>query len=134
MKKSNKERRKRMGDRIQNRNTSTMERFQRDLKNALKNSGFHSDDSEGVENAPTEAPSSIRDNYERNFIPENPKNEQVIDSGRQTRYRDADYEKWTNKRPKRSETMKEKVKKQIIIDQQLALHLAMRENYENHYY
>ena len=97
MKKSNKERRKRMGDRIQNRNTSTMERFQRDLKNALKNSGFHSDDSEGVENAPTEAPSSIRDNYERNFIPENPKNEQVIDSGRQTRYRDADYEKWTNK-------------------------------------
>jgi len=82
-------------------------------------------------------PTIQRDNYERNFIPENPGNNQVGNiSGRQTRYKDQDYERWTQKtaKVKRSETMREKVNKrnQLLIDQQLALHIAYRENYDNH--
>lgn len=134
------QRRKRANDRFNNRTTNnrtTMERFQRDLNIAFRSNGINAEPNGiNAESIIIEDSDIIRDNYERNFVPENPKNNQVDVSGRQTRYKDQDYERWTQTtKVKRSETMREKVntRKQIFIDQQLALHVALRENYNNYY-
>lgn len=117
-KESRDQRRKRANERYNNR--TTMERFQLDLNRALRASGFHSDsgDDNDEDNPETESSQpTIRDNYDRNAVPENPKNAQVNNnSGRQTRYKDQDYERWTQKgKPKRSETMREKLRRAFSL-------------------
>ena len=104
-----------------------MEKFQRDLNHAFKASGIDpnqqiSEDlspaqkcqkwahSDTISSTTETTVKQKRGNYERFVVPENPKNNQVSHIlGRQTRYKDQDYEKWTETgkigKVRRSETM-----------------------------
>lgn len=102
---------------------SPMERFQFDISQAFRRSGYdlesQADSSEYSQEDETRQTGSNRDPSMPSAVPENPMNSShgaPNGAGRQTRYKDEHYERWSHRnKPKRSETMREKIKRAFSI-------------------
>lgn len=99
---------------------SPMERFQFDISQAFRRSGYDLEsqaDSSEYSQEETRQTGSNRDPSMPSAVPENPMNSSHgAPTGRQTRYKDEHYERWSHRnKPKRSETMREKIKRAFSI-------------------
>ncbi|CAG5095293.1 Oidioi.mRNA.OKI2018_I69.XSR.g14120.t1.cds [Oikopleura dioica] len=98
---------------------SPMERFQFDISQAFRRSGYdlESQISNSSDYSQEETTQTGRDPSMPSAVPENPMNSSHgAPAGRQTRYKDEHYERWSHRnKPKRSETMREKIKRAFSI-------------------